>query len=330
MTLESLVLTLVKSLILMFALLTGFAYLTLFERKVVGRIQVRLGPNRVGPFGLLQPLADGVQLLLTEYIVTAGADKIVFFLAPLISVVVALMGFAVIPVGPTVSLFGQTVPLYLTDLNIGVVYLLAVGSLGVYGIVLAGWSSNNKYALLGGVRSAAQVIRYQPALGLSLMGVVIILGSLSLVDIVNAQERYPFILVQPLGFLLYLIAAIAETNRAPFDLPEAETELVAGYHTEYSGLKFAMFYMAEYINMITVGAVASTVFLGGWRGPFNLLNGPHWLILKIAVFMFLYVWLRASLPRIRYDRLMRLGWLVLLPLGLLNVLLTAIGVLILG
>jgi NADH-quinone oxidoreductase subunit H len=320
----------IKSVVIIGFLLTGFAYMTLFERKVAGRIQVRYGPNRVGPFGLLQPLADGIKLFFKEDVRPTGADPLVYLAAPAISTLVALAAFAVIPVGPSISLFGRPVSLQLADVDIGILYVLAVGSLGVYGIALAGWSSNNKYSLLGGIRASAQMISYELSLGLSLMGVVMITGSLSLSAIVEAQSRYWFILLQPLGFILYVISGIAETNRAPFDLPEAETELVAGYHTEYSGMKFALFFMAEYINMITVSSVATTMYLGGYHGPFNILDGPWWFLLKILLLLFLYVWLRATLPRLRYDRLMNFGWKVLLPLGLANIVLTAVGILAFG
>jgi NADH-quinone oxidoreductase subunit H len=320
----------IKSVVIIGFLLTGFAYMTLFERKVAGRIQVRYGPNRVGPFGLLQPLADGIKLFFKEDVRPLGADPIVYLAAPAISTLVALAAFAVIPVGPSINLFGVPIPLQLANVDIGILYVLAVGSLGVYGIALAGWSSNNKYSLLGGIRASAQMISYELSLGLSLMGVVMIAGTLNLADIVDAQARYWFIFLQPLGFILYVISGIAETNRAPFDLPEAETELVAGYHTEYSGMKFALFFMAEYINMITVSAIATTMFLGGYHGPFNVLDGPWWFLLKVLLLLFLYVWLRATLPRLRYDRLMNFGWKVLLPLGLANIVLTAVGILLLG
>jgi NADH-quinone oxidoreductase subunit H len=323
-----LTLAVVKSVIIIGFLLTAFAYLTLFERKVIGRMQVRIGPNRVGPMGLLQPLADGIKLFFKEDVTPIGADKFVYLLAPAISTMVALIAFAVIPIGPNINIFGREVGLYLSDANIGILYVLAIGSLGVYGIALAGWSSNNKYSLIGGIRASAQMISYELALGLSLMGVIMITGSLSLIDIVEGQRSVWYIFVQPLGFILYLIAGIAETNRAPFDLPEAETELVAGYHTEYSGMKFALFFMAEYINMVTVSSIATTVFLGGYHGPFNILDGPWWFFLKIGLLLFFYVWLRATLPRLRYDRLMNFGWKVLLPLALANVVLTALGILV--
>ena len=321
----------VKSLIVCIGLATGFAYLTLLERKFIARLQVRYGPNRVGPLGLLQPLADGVKLIFKEDITPAGADKVVFTLAPLISVIAAFMAFAVIPVGPdfTLPFINYTVPLHIADLNIGVLYLLAISSIGVYGIVLAGWASNSKYSMLGGLRASAQMISYELGLGLSLVGSILIVSSLSLVDIVQFQGQFlPLIVLQPLGFILFAISGIAETNRAPFDLPEAEQELVAGYHTEYSSMRFAMFFMAEYMNMITMSAIASTIFLGGYHGPFGLFPGPWWLLLKIFVLLLGYIWLRATLPRMRYDRLMRFGWTVLLPLGLLNAFITAVGIIL--
>jgi NADH-quinone oxidoreductase subunit H len=325
-------LALIKSILVLIILLTGFAYATLLERKLVAGMQVRLGPNRVGPYGLLQPLADGIKTAYKEDMMPRGADRVVFSLAPVISVVMALVAFAVIPVGPTINLFGLAIPLEIANINAGILFVLGATSLGVYGIVLAGWSSNNKYSLLGGVRSSAQMVSYELSLGLGLVGVLMITGSLSLTDIVNYQAQHGvwFIFLQPLGFLIYFVSAIAETNRAPFDLPEAEHELVAGYHTEYSGLKFALFQMAEYINMITTGAVTTTLFLGGWYGPWGFLSGPWWFFIKVFILICLFIWLRATLPRMRYDRLMRFGWRVLLPLALLNVVLTAAGVLLLG
>jgi NADH-quinone oxidoreductase subunit H len=298
------------------------------ERKVIADFQTRTGPLRAGPAGVLVTLADGIKLFFKEGILPTNADKAVYLLAPALAMFPAFLAFAVIPVGPSISLFGVPIPLQLANVDIGILYVLAVGSLGVYGIALAGWSSNNKYSLLGGIRASAQMISYELSLGLSLMGVVMITGSLSLSEIVDAQARYWYIFVQPLGFILYLISGIAETNRAPFDLPEAETELVAGYHTEYSGMKFALFFMAEYINMITVSSIATTMYLGGYHGPFNILDGPWWFLLKILLLLFVYVWLRATLPRLRYDRLMNFGWKVLLPLALANVVLTAIGILV--
>lgn len=321
----------VKSLIIIVALLTAFAYMTLYERRVLGRIQVRSGPNRVGPAGLLQPVADGVKLAFKQAITPRGVDKPLYLLAPAISVVTALCAFAVIPVGPTYNIFGRAIPFHLADFNVGLLFILAMSSLGAYGIVLAGYASNNKYSLLGGLRAAAQLISYELALGLSLVGILMLSGSLSLTAIVDGQAGGVwYILLQPIAFVIYLISAIAETNRAPFDLVEAEQELVGGYHTEYTGLRFALFFMAEYINMVTVSAVAATLFLGGWRGPFDLLNGPWWLLVKIILVLTFYVVLRATLPRLRYDQLMRLGWRWLLPIALLNVVLTAIGITLFG
>jgi NADH-quinone oxidoreductase subunit H len=315
----------VRSLVVILALLTGMAYMTWFERRAIGRLQVRFGPNRVGPAGLLQPLADALKLFTKEDIRPAMADRLLYPLAPAISLVAALAAFAVVPVGPTVDIAGWHIPLVIQDLPVAVLYLLGASSLGVYGLVLGGWSSGSKYSLLGSLRAAAQVVSYELILGLALVGVVLVSGTLSIGQIVEAQARsVPFVLFQPLGFVLYFIAAIAETNRAPFDLPEAEQELVAGYHTEYSGFRFGMYYIAEYVNVLTVSAIAATLFFGGWTGPFNLLNGPWWLLIKMTVFAFVFVWLRATLPRLRYDQLMRLSWGVLLPLGLLNVLVTAV------
>jgi NADH-quinone oxidoreductase subunit H len=320
---------LIRSLVIILALLTGMAYMTWFERKAISRIQVRVGPNRTGPAGLLQPLADALKLFFKEDIRPAAADKLLYPIAPAIALFAALAAFAVVPIGPTVSVGGIRIPLHIADLPIGLLYLLAASSLGVYGLVLGGWSSGSKYSLLGGLRAAAQLVSYELILGLSLVGVVIVSGSLSLGQIVEAQARsVPYILLQPLGFILFLIAAIAEVNRAPFDLPEADTELVAGFHTEYSGMRFAMFFIGEYVSMITVSAVAATVFLGGWWAP--ILPGPHWLFVKMLLFLFLFVWLRATLPRLRYDQLMRLSWGVLLPLGLLNVAVTAVVVALIG
>ena len=321
----------VKSVIIIVALLTAFAYMTLYERRILGRIQVRNGPNRVGPAGLLQPVADGVKLAFKQAITPRGVDKPLYLLAPAISVVTALSAFAVIPVGPTYNIFGRAIPFHLADFNVGLLFVLAMSSLGAYGIVLAGYASNNKYSLLGGLRAAAQLISYELSLGLSLVGILMLSGSLSLTTIVDSQSRgLWFIILQPIAFVIFLISAIAETNRAPFDLVEAEQELVGGYHTEYTGLRFALFFMAEYINMVTVSALVATLFLGGWRGPFDLLSGPWWLLIKIIAVLTFYVVLRATLPRLRYDQLMRLGWHWLLPIALLNVVLTAIGITLFG
>jgi NADH-quinone oxidoreductase subunit H len=296
---------------------------------VISRLQVRIGPNRVGPAGLLQPLADALKLFFKEDIRPAPADRWLFLLAPAIALFGALAAFAVIPLGPRVNVAGVEISQAIADLPVSLLYLIGISSLGVYGLVLGGWSSGSKYALLGSLRAAAQLVSYELIAGLALVGVVIVGGSLSLGELVAGQARtVPYVLLQPLGFVLYAIAAVAEVNRAPFDLPEADTELVAGYHTEYTGMRFAMFYIAEYVNMITVSALAATLFFGGWAFP--ILPGPWWLAIKIVVFLFIFVWLRATLPRLRYDQLMRLSWTILIPLGLLNVAVTAIVVALLG
>jgi NADH-quinone oxidoreductase subunit H len=303
-------------------LLGIIAYLIWVERKVMAHMQVRLGPMRVGWHGLLQPIADGLKLLFKEDIIPSQASKVIFVLAPVIAVIPALLSIAVIPFGDTISIAGISIDMVITDVNIGILFILAVTSVGVYGIILAGWSSNNKYSLLGALRSAAQMISYELSLGLSLIGVIMISQSLSLVDIVDSQAKYWFVILQPLGFLIYAISAIAETNRCPFDLPEAETELVAGFHTEYSSMKFALFFMAEYANIITVSAVAVTFFFGGWRGPF--LPPVVWFLIKMALCIFFFVWLRSTYPRFRYDQLMKFGWKILLPVALANILITGL------
>jgi NADH-quinone oxidoreductase subunit H len=323
----------IKSIIVIVALLGAFAYLTLVERYVAARIQARVGPNRVGAFGgiaWLQPIADAIKMIFKEDIWPSAADKITYTIAPGIAVATALLAWAVIPLHPTTTLFDYKIDFYIADVNIALLYLLAMGSLGVYGIVLGGWGSNNKYSMFGALRSTAQMISYEVSLGLSLVGVLMITGSLSLVDITAKQSTMWNVVWQPLGFILYIIAATAEINRLPFDLPEAETELVAGYQTEYSSLKFALFYMAEYINMITVSAIAATLFLGGYQGPFGLFPGVWWLLLKIAFFIFILMWVRSTLPRFRYDQLMRLGWKVILPLALANIFITAIVMVVLN
>jgi NADH-quinone oxidoreductase subunit H len=323
----------VKSALLIFVLLTGFAYTTLYERKALARIQVRIGPNRAGPAGFFQPVADGLKLIFKEELIPEKADKITFLAAPILTAVPAFVIMAVVPWGPAINLFGRTINLYITDLNIGILYIMSVASISVYGIVLAGWSSNNKYSMLGGLRSSAQMISYELALGLAFIGPILIAGSMSLMQIVEAQKQVWFIVYQPLAFLIYGVAALAEVNRAPFDMPEAEQELTAGYHTEYSGMKFALFYMGEYIKMIAVSSIAATLFLGGFRGPFvdqAPILGPLYLFIKVAILLFVMIWVRATLPRIRYDRLMAFGWKVLLPAGLLNVFLTAVVLVLLG
>ena len=318
------VLMVAKIVVVFGLMLLSVTYLTWLERKVIGDIQVRLGPMRVGPHGLLQPIADGLKLLFKEEIVPQAADRTLYLLAPAIALIPAFISFAVIPFGDRIQLFGQSIDLVIADVNIGLLYVFGVASLGIYGIVLGGWASNNKYALLGGLRASAQMISYELSLSLSVVGVVMLSQSLSLVQIVDTQARVWFIVLQPIGFLIFLICAVAETNRAPFDLPEAETELVAGFHVEYSSMKFAMFFMAEYANMITVSAMATTLFLGGWRGPW--LPPVVWFLVKLYLFIFLFIWLRATLPRFRYDQLMRFGWKVLLPIALVNIMVTAVFV----
>jgi NADH-quinone oxidoreductase subunit H len=316
---------LIKAVVVVFVLVTAFAYTLLWERKLLGRFQARYGPNRAGPIGYLQPLADVVKLIFKEDFVPQGANRILFQIAPMISVFAAVAAVAVIPFGGDHTFWGHHVSLVGTDINIGVLYLFALSGLGFYGLILGGWASGNKYSLLGSARTAAQLVSYEVAMGLSIIGVVMLAQSLSLVDIVHAQQDTVwYILFQPLGFVLFLIAAVAETNRAPFDMPEAESELVAGYHTEYGGLKFAMFFLAEYINMIIVSALGATLFLGGFSGPW--LPGVVWLAIKVAALLFVFIWIRATLPRLRYDRLMKLGWKVLLPLATVNLVVTAIVV----
>jgi len=319
----------IKALVVIFGLIGGFAYLTLYERKALARIQVRIGPNRAGPWGLLQPIADAVKLIFKEELIPSKADKFIFILAPIVTVIPALTILAVVPFGPTVQLFGREISLIVADVNVGVLYIMAIASISVYGIVLAGWSSNNKYAMLGGIRSTAQMISYELALGLAFVGPILLAESLSMSDIVEAQRELWFIFLQPVGAFVFMIATLAEVNRAPFDMPEAEQELTAGYHTEYSGMKFALFFMAEYIKMIAVSAIAATLFFGGYRGPFidqQPWLGPVYLFLKLVVLLFGMIWIRATLPRIRYDRLMAFGWKLLFPLALANVLITATGI----
>jgi NADH-quinone oxidoreductase subunit H len=324
-------LSLVKCLVVLFILLTAVAYIQLAERKIVGRMQARVGPTRVGPFGLLQPAADAVKFILKEDVTPDGAHKFLYVLAPILAVVLALLSVTVIPVGGMVQLFGVHTALQITDIDVGLLLILAVTSMGVYGVVLAGWSSNSKYSLLGSLRGGSQMISYELSLGLALIGPIMLAGTLSLRGLVEAQRHlHWFIFPQIIGFFIYLTAAFAETNRIPFDLPEAEGELGAGYHTEYSAMKFAMFFLAEYVNMITVSCVATLVFLGGWMGP---LFGPAWLVailptlyflIKVSFFLFLYIWVRGTLPRFRYDQLMSFGWKVLVPLALANVLVTSL------
>lgn len=296
------------------------AYMILIERKLLGRFQVRYGPNRVGPFGLLQPIADGLKMLLKEDIIPDGVDRRIFLVAPAIVAGTALFSFAVVPFGDGLTLFGRPVPQVLVDTDVGLLVVVGLSSLAVYGVALGGWTSDNKYSLLGGIRGAAQMVSYELALGLSLVPVVLLARSLNLSAIVAAQATVPFALIQPVAFAIFLISALAETNRIPFDLPEAENELQAGYHTEYSGMRFALFFVGEYVNMILLGSVTAVFFLGGWHGPF--LPPIVWLAVKVLAVPVFLIWTRASLPRLRYDQLMGLGWKVLVPLALVNILVT--------
>jgi NADH-quinone oxidoreductase subunit H len=317
----------IKSLLLIFVLLTGFAYTTFYERRLLARIQVRIGPNRAGPFGLLQPAADGIKLIFKEELIPGQAFKTIFVLAPIITVIPAFIILAVVPWGGSIELFDRVIELGITNINVAVLYILSIASISVYGIVLAGWSSNNKYAMMGGLRSSAQMISYELSLGLAFVGPILLAGSMSMVDIVEAQKSVWFIAYQPLGALIFYIAMLAEVNRAPFDMPEAEQELTAGYHTEYSGMKFSLFFMGEYMKMIAVSAIFATLFLGGFLGPFvDQLPwlGPIYLALKVFLSLGLMIWIRATIPRIRYDRLMTFGWKFMLPAALLNVFLTAV------
>jgi NADH-quinone oxidoreductase subunit H len=316
------VVTLIKSAILLFVVITSFAYAMLVERKILGWMQLRPGPNRVGPWGLLQPAADAAKLLLKEDLTPETADPLLYKLAPFISLVTAFAVYAVIPFGAS----RNGAPWSIGNVNAGILLILAITSIGIYGICLGGWASGSKYPLLGSVRSTAQMISYELAMGFSLIGVLILAGTTSLDGIVNAQTRLWFFIPQFIGFVIYVITAVAETNRAPFDLVEAETELVAGFHTEYSGLRFGLFFIAEYVNMLTVSCIAALLFFGGWNAPFGwtAIPGIGWFVIKVAFFMFFYMWLRATLPRLRYDRLMAFGWKVLIPIATLNLVGTAI------
>jgi len=326
-----------KGLILVLILLTGFAYLTWMERKVLSRMQVRYGPNRVGKFGLLQPVAEAVKLIFKEELIPDQSEKVLFILAPILTVVPAIVITATVPLGPDIVLFGRTIALSIANIDVGVLYVTAIASIAVYGIVLAGWSSNNKYATLGGLRSTAQMVSYELALGLSFTAVILMAGSMNMYDVVAAQKDLWFAVLQPTGAVVFLIATLAELNRAPFDMPEAEQELTAGYHVEYSGMKFALFFMAEYSKMIAIASIAATIFFGGYREfwflkdtflSVDVLPGlaPVYLFLKILVMLFGMIWARATLPRIRYDRLMSFGWKAMLPLSLSLVIVTAIGI----
>ncbi|MGD8341978.1 MAG: NADH-quinone oxidoreductase subunit NuoH [Desulfobacterales bacterium] len=314
------IILIVKSGIVLLVLLLLAAYLVWVERKFLARLQIRYGPNRAGKFGLLQPIADSIKMLIKEDIVPAAADRFIFLLAPAVVATTALMMFAVVPFGSHLTLWGRQIPLVITDLNVGLLYIFALASLGVYGVAMGGWASNSKYSLLGGIRGAAQMISYELALGLSLVPVIMLADSFSIVDIVNAQANYPFIIVQPFAFVIFMISAMAESKRIPFDMPEAENELGAGYHTEYSGIRFGLFFLGEYVHLQVLGALVAVLFLGGWRGP--ILPPPVWLFVKIILVALMMIWVRGTLPRLRYDQLMALGWKVLIPLAFVNIMVT--------
>jgi len=315
-----LIVLLIKIAVMLGGLLLVASYLVWLERKLLARLQIRLGPNRAGIFGLLQPIADAIKLLTKEDIVPAAADGVIFRLAPAVVAVTAMMMFAVVPLGPDIRLFGRPVPMVITDLNVGLLFVFALSSLGVYGVALGGWASNSKFALLGGIRGAAQMISYELALGLSLVPVVMLAGSFSLTAIVDAQAGVPFIVLQPVSFAIFVISAMAESKRIPFDLPEAENELGAGFHTEYSGMRFGLFFLGEYVHIQVLGALTAVFFLGGWHGP--LLPPVVWLMIKIFIVALIMIWIRGTLPRLRYDQLMALGWKVLIPVSLINIVLT--------
>jgi NADH-quinone oxidoreductase subunit H len=330
---DSFVIPLLKIVIVLNATLVGVTYMVLLERKVIAWAQSRLGPMRVGPYGVLQPIADALKLMIKEDITPVRADKWVFTVAPIVAMVPALIVYAVIPFGSDVTLFGRKVTLFITDINVGLLYIVSVASVGVYGIILAGWSSNSKYPLLASLRASAQLISYEVVVTLTLVSVIMMAGTLSMVGIVNAQydQHVWYVFAQPIAFVLVLIGGLAETNRAPFDLPEAEQELTGGFHTEYSGMRFALFFLAEYANMIVVSSVVTTLFLGGWLPPFPnvawarflyLIPSWIWFFLKSFAFLYLFIWIRATLPRYRYDQLMRLGWKVLIPIAIANLVVT--------
>jgi len=312
--------------IVLVVLLLLAAYLVLLERKFLARLQIRYGPNRAGKFGLLQPIADTIKMMTKEDIVPQAADRWLFLLAPAVVAFTALLMFAVVPFGPDLFVAGRKIPMVISDLNIGLLFVFAMSSLGVYGVALGGWASNSKFALLGGIRGAAQMISYELALGLSLVPIVMLAGSFSLVDIVDAQARYPFILVQPVSFVIFVVSSMAESKRIPFDLPEAENELGAGYHTEYSGMRFGLFFLGEYVHMQVLGALIAVFFLGGWRGP--ILPAPVWLLVKMLLVALFMIWTRGTLPRLRYDQLMTIGWKALIPISLLNIVVTGAFILL--
>ncbi len=315
---------LIKSLIVINLVMAAFAYLTLAERKVMGRMQQRYGPNRAGPFGLLQPIADLTKLIRKESFFPGSAVDVLYIASPFVAAFTALSTFSVIPFGPGWEIFGTQVDGQVADVPIALILIFAIGSIGVYGFIVGGWASDSKYALLGSMRTCAQLVSYEVSLALSVLGVVLMAQSLSLTEIVSAQDTWWYVLPQFVGFVVFLLAGTAETSRAPFDLPEAEQELVAGYHTEYGGMRFGLFTMSEYINLITLSGLAVTLFLGGWHGPGPDAIGPLWFVLKLLALLFVFIWMRTTLPRLRYDQLMRFGWKVLLPVATVNAVVTAI------
>jgi NADH-quinone oxidoreductase subunit H len=314
------ILLIIKLIVVLVALLLVAGWMVWVERKLLGRFQVRFGPNRAGKFGFFQPMADIIKLLTKEDTMPGEADRVIFLLSPAVIATTTLLLFAVVPFGEGLTFRGRLIPMVIADFNVGILYVFALLSLGVYGVALGGWASNSKYSLLGGIRGAAQMISYEIPLVLSLVPVIMLARSFSLVDIVNAQARYPFIVVQPVSFVLFFISAAAEIKRIPFDLPEAENELVAGYHTEYSGMRFGLYFMGEYISLIVLGSLVAVFFWGGWRGPF--LPPLVWFIIKVWIVIFFMIWMRGALPRLRYDQLMRLGWKFLIPIALLNIIAT--------
>ncbi len=331
MTVTLIVIQIIKVIAVFVGLLTAIAYTTLFERRMVAFIQGRVGPNRVGPVGLFQPIADAIKLLFKEEFLPDKANKVLFSIAPLLSFITAAMAIAVIPVGNSIAIGGYQIDLVISDLNVGILYIFALSSLSVYGVVLAGWSSNSKYSLLGGLRSSAQMISYEIGLGLSLVGVLMLSGTFSIAEIVRQQDGSVlnwYFFKQPVAFFLFFISALAESNRIPFDLPEAESELVGGYNTEYAGMRFGLFYLAEYCNLITISALSASLFFGGWSGPF--LPPIIWFLIKVVIFLFIFVWVRGTLPRFRYDQLMRFGWLAIIPLTLANILITGLVMVLKG
>lgn len=317
---------LVKGIVVISLLMLAAAYMTFMERIVMARMQLRLGPVRVGPLGLLQPIADGIKLLTKESFQPANVDVLTYWIAPGISLFTALFAFALIPFGGTVTIFGHPVSLRIADVNAGIVFFLAFSSLAVYGIVLAGWSSNDRYSLLGGLRATAQMISYEVPMGISLLTVILSAGTLDFNQIVEAQRHHWFIWTHPISFLIYVITMFAETNRAPFDMPESEQELTGGYHTEYGGLKFAVFFLGEYVNMLAVSAIAVTLFLGGWLGPWDI--PILWFVVKVAILIFFFMWVRATMPRFRYGQLLDFSWKVLLPISIINLIITAYFILV--